>query len=59
MAIGDPLQAAALGHEALNAAGIIRSRRAAEALRELAATLLLISTVVRSRTCDTGSPSCW
>jgi hypothetical protein len=33
---GDPLQAAALGHEALDIAGTIRSHRAAEELRELA-----------------------
>ncbi|HWR46548.1 MAG TPA: XRE family transcriptional regulator, partial [Pseudonocardiaceae bacterium] len=36
MATGDPLQAAALGHEALDIAGTIRSRRATEELRELA-----------------------
>jgi hypothetical protein len=36
MATGDPLQAAARGHEALDAAGTIHSRRAAEELRELA-----------------------
>ncbi len=35
MVIGDPLQAAALGHTALDLAGTIRSRRAAEELREL------------------------
>ena len=35
MAIGDPLQAAALGTAALDAVGTIRSRRAAEGLREL------------------------
>ncbi|MGH3803087.1 MAG: XRE family transcriptional regulator, partial [Pseudonocardiaceae bacterium] len=36
MVTGDPLQAAALGHAALDLAGTIRSRRAAEELRELA-----------------------
>ena len=36
MATGDPLQAAALGHEALDAAGMIRSRRTTDNLRELA-----------------------
>ncbi|MGH3833896.1 MAG: hypothetical protein ACRDRS_26230 [Pseudonocardiaceae bacterium] len=36
MVTGDPLQAAALGHAALDIAGTIRSRRAAEELRELA-----------------------
>jgi hypothetical protein len=35
MATGDPLQAAAIGHQALDIAGTIRSRRAAEELREL------------------------
>ncbi|MGH3824582.1 MAG: XRE family transcriptional regulator [Pseudonocardiaceae bacterium] len=35
MATGDPLQAAAIGHAALDIAGAIRSRRAAEELREL------------------------
>ncbi|MGH3885230.1 MAG: XRE family transcriptional regulator, partial [Pseudonocardiaceae bacterium] len=36
MVTGDPLQAAALGHAALDIAGTIRSHRAAEELRELA-----------------------
>ncbi|MBV8541542.1 MAG: XRE family transcriptional regulator [Pseudonocardiales bacterium] len=36
MATGDPLQAAAIGHAALDIACTIRSRRAAEELRELA-----------------------
>jgi hypothetical protein len=36
MVTGDPLQAAAIGHEALDIAGTIRSRRAAEELRDLA-----------------------
>ncbi|MBV9163470.1 MAG: XRE family transcriptional regulator [Pseudonocardiales bacterium] len=36
MVTGDPLQAAALGHAAMNAAGTIRSHRATEELRELA-----------------------
>ncbi|MBV8541814.1 MAG: XRE family transcriptional regulator [Pseudonocardiales bacterium] len=36
MATGDPLQAAALGHEALDVAGTLRSRRVTEDLRELA-----------------------
>ncbi len=36
MATGDPIQAATLGHEALDAAGTLRSRRVAEELRELA-----------------------
>jgi hypothetical protein len=36
MATGDPLQAATLGHEALNAASAIRSRCASDDLRELA-----------------------
>ncbi|MGH3772817.1 MAG: XRE family transcriptional regulator [Pseudonocardiaceae bacterium] len=35
MATGDPLQAAAIGHAALDLAGKIRSRRTAEHLREL------------------------
>jgi hypothetical protein len=35
MATGDPLQAASIGHEALDVAGSIRSRRATEELREL------------------------
>jgi hypothetical protein len=35
MVTGDPLQAAAIGHEAVDAAGSIRSRRAGEELREL------------------------
>ncbi len=35
MATGDPLQAVAIGHEALDAAGTIRSRRVANDLREL------------------------
>ena len=35
MVTGDPLQAAAIGHEALKAAGTLRSRRAAEEVREL------------------------
>jgi hypothetical protein len=35
MATGDPLQAATIGHEALDAAGTIRSRFAADDLREL------------------------
>ena len=35
MATGDPLQAAAIGHKALDTAGGIRSRRAAKNLREL------------------------
>ncbi|MGH3899715.1 MAG: XRE family transcriptional regulator, partial [Pseudonocardiaceae bacterium] len=35
MVTGDPLHAAALGHAALDLAGVIRSRRAAEELREL------------------------
>jgi len=35
MATGDPLQAAAIGHAALDLTGTIRSRRAAEELREL------------------------
>ncbi len=35
MVTGDPLHAAALGHAALDIAGTIRSRRAAEELREL------------------------
>ncbi|MGH3572587.1 MAG: helix-turn-helix domain-containing protein [Pseudonocardiaceae bacterium] len=36
MVTGDPIQAAAIGHAALDIAGTIRSRRAAEELRELA-----------------------
>ena len=36
MATGDPLQAATIGHAALDAAGTVRSRRTAEDLRELA-----------------------
>ncbi len=36
MATGDPIQAATIGHQALDAAGTIRSRRAAGDLRELA-----------------------
>ncbi len=36
MATGDPLQAATIGHAALDAAGTLRSRLAAEELRELA-----------------------
>jgi hypothetical protein len=36
MATGDPIQAATLGHEALEAAGAIRSRRVTDELRELA-----------------------
>lgn len=36
MITGDPLQAAAIGHAALDTAGTIRSRRAAGELRELA-----------------------
>lgn len=36
MATGDPLRAAVLGHEALDAADTIRSRRVTEELRELA-----------------------
>ncbi len=36
MATGDPLQAASIGHEALDAADTIRSRRVIEELRELA-----------------------
>lgn len=36
MATGDPVQAAAIGNAALDAAGAIRSRRAADDLRELA-----------------------
>jgi hypothetical protein len=35
MATGDPIQAASIGHEALDVAGSIRSRRATEELREL------------------------
>ncbi len=35
MATGDPLQAVAIGHEALDAAGTIRAPRAADNLREL------------------------
>lgn len=35
MVTGDPLHAAAIGHEAVDAAGAIRSRRAAGELREL------------------------
>jgi hypothetical protein len=35
IATGDPLQAASIGHEALDAAGSISSRRAVEYLREL------------------------
>jgi hypothetical protein len=35
MVTGDPLQAAALGHEALEVAGTLRSRRVTEELREL------------------------
>jgi hypothetical protein len=35
MATGDPLQAASIGHQALDVAGTIRSRRATEKLREL------------------------
>ena len=36
MATGDPLHAATIGHEALNAAGSLRSRGVTDALRELA-----------------------
>ncbi len=36
MATGDPLQAATIGHAALDAAGTIRSRRVTDELRELA-----------------------
>jgi hypothetical protein len=36
MVTGDPLQAAALGHQALDLASAIRSRRATEELHELA-----------------------
>ncbi len=36
MATGDPLQAAAIGHAALDAAGTVRSRRVTDDLRELA-----------------------
>ncbi|MGH3770704.1 MAG: XRE family transcriptional regulator [Pseudonocardiaceae bacterium] len=36
MATGDPLQAAAIGHEALDIAGTLRSRRTTDNLRELA-----------------------
>ncbi|MGH3831436.1 MAG: hypothetical protein ACRDRS_13480 [Pseudonocardiaceae bacterium] len=36
MVTGDPLQAAALGHAALDIAGTIHSRQAIEELRELA-----------------------
>jgi transcriptional regulator with XRE-family HTH domain len=36
MAIGDPVQAATIGHQALDLAGTIRSRRVADDLRELA-----------------------
>ena len=35
MATGDPLQAVAIGHAALDVAGTIRSRFAADSLREL------------------------
>jgi hypothetical protein len=35
MATGDPLQAASIGHEALDVASTIRSRHVAENLREL------------------------
>ncbi|MGH3429369.1 MAG: XRE family transcriptional regulator, partial [Mycobacteriales bacterium] len=35
MVTGDPLQAAAIGHAAVDISGTIRSRRAAEELREL------------------------
>jgi hypothetical protein len=63
MATGDPLQAANLGHEALDIAGTIRSRRAAEELRELsryAAAHQHLEEVVHLRhriaTLGTGSP---
>jgi hypothetical protein len=36
MATGDPIQAVTIGHQALDLAGAIRSRRAVDALRELA-----------------------
>ncbi|MGH3999374.1 MAG: hypothetical protein ACRDTJ_18180 [Pseudonocardiaceae bacterium] len=36
MATGDPIQAATIGHEALNAASIVRSRRVTYDPRELA-----------------------
>ncbi len=36
MATGDPLQAASIGHQALDAAGTVRSRRVTDNLRELA-----------------------
>ncbi|MGH4002321.1 MAG: XRE family transcriptional regulator [Pseudonocardiaceae bacterium] len=36
MATGDPIQAAAIGHEALDAAGTLRSRNVTDGLRELA-----------------------
>jgi transcriptional regulator with XRE-family HTH domain len=36
MATGDPIQAAAIGHEALDAAGTLRSRGVTDQLRELA-----------------------
>jgi hypothetical protein len=36
MATGDPLQAVTIGHAGLDAAGTLRSRFAAEGLRELA-----------------------
>jgi hypothetical protein len=36
MATGDPIQAATIGHEALDAAGTLRSRRVTDELRELA-----------------------
>ncbi|MGH3977252.1 MAG: XRE family transcriptional regulator, partial [Pseudonocardiaceae bacterium] len=36
MATGDPIQAAAIGHQALDAAGTLRSRRVTDDLRELA-----------------------
>ncbi len=36
MATGDPIQAATLGHQALDAAGAVRSRRVTDDLRELA-----------------------
>jgi hypothetical protein len=36
MATGDPIQAATLGHAALDAAGALHSRRVTDDLRELA-----------------------
>lgn len=60
IATGDPVEAATIGTAALDAAGTIRSRRAADNLRELARHATRHHNVTEVAACATASlPRSW